>query len=85
MKREALSTAECTLNDQSVVPLILDMFANRLEAVEKINEKYGLNVTVKLNNLWSSNVENVENTESVESDETNTEDNQTNTESGEEE
>lgn len=63
MKREALSTAECALNDQSVVPLILDMFANRLEAVEKINDKYGLNIKVKLNNLWSSNVENVENTE----------------------
>ena len=61
MKREALSTAECALNDQSVVPLILDMFDNRLEAVELINRKYGLNIVVKLNNLWQSNVDNVEN------------------------
>ena len=59
MKREALSTAECALNDQSVVPLILDMFENRLEAVELINIKYGLNIVVKLNNLWQSNVDEV--------------------------
>lgn len=63
MKREALSTAECSLNDQSVVPLILDMFNCRLEAVEKINKKYSLNIRVKLNNLWASNVENTENSE----------------------
>ena len=60
MKREALSTAECTLNDQSVVPLIIDMFKQRLIAVEKINKMYGLNIIVKLNNLWAENVQSTE-------------------------
>ena len=69
MKREALSTAECALNDQSVVPLILDMFQNRLEAVELINKKYGLNIVVKLNNLWRSNVDNVENGNNISDEE----------------
>lgn len=59
MKREALSTAECALNDQSIIPLILDMFACRLLACEYINKYYGLNVSVKLNNLWRENVENI--------------------------
>ena len=69
MKREALSTAECALNDQSVVPLILDMFENRLEAVELINKKYGLNIVVKLNNLWQANVDNVENGNNISDEE----------------
>lgn len=57
MKREALSTAECSLNDESIIPLILDMFKRRLEACADIEKFYGLKIRVKLTNLWAQNVE----------------------------
>ena len=40
-----------------------------MEAVELINKKYGLNIVVKLNNLWQSNVDNVENDNNISDEE----------------
>ena len=48
MKREALSTAESQLNDDALRPLIDDMLNQRRIALEKINEKYGLDGAVGL-------------------------------------
>lgn len=55
MKREALSTAESQLNDDALRPLIDNMLECRRVALEKINEMYGLDITVELASSWKDN------------------------------
>ena len=55
MKREALSTAESQLNDDALRPLIDNMLECRRIALEKINEKYGLDISVDLASSWKDN------------------------------
>ena len=55
MKRESLNTAESALNDDFLIPLIDNMLQCRKDFVEKINDKYGLNVSVNLNSAWLTN------------------------------
>ena len=55
MKREALSSAESQLNNDALMPLIDDMLRCRRIAIEKINEKYGLEITVELGSSWKDN------------------------------
>lgn len=57
MKREALSSAESQLNDDALRPLIDDMLKQRKIAAEKINELYGLSISVELNSVWKENEE----------------------------
>lgn len=52
MKREAISPDEAQLNDDALLPLIDDMLEQREIALEKINEKYGLNIEVTLDSSW---------------------------------
>lgn len=52
MKREALGDSEVSQMDMTLVPLIDDMLYNRQIAVDKINEMFGLNITVKLSSAW---------------------------------
>lgn len=54
MKRERLNTTELTLNEKTLKPFIESMYQSRLQAVEKINQMYGLNITVTMSNLWDS-------------------------------
>lgn len=56
MKREALSTAESQLNDDALLPLVDDMLRCREQGLEKVNEKYGLNITVKFASSWEDNM-----------------------------
>lgn len=56
MKREALSSAESQLNDDALLPLIDDMLRCRRDALEKVNEMFGLNITVDLDSSWADNV-----------------------------
>lgn len=49
MKRERINTAETELMTDSLDINIQSMLKCREEAVEKINQLYGLNVSVKLN------------------------------------
>ena len=55
MKREALSTAESQLNDDALRPLIDNMLECRRTAIEKINEMYGLDISVELASSWKDN------------------------------
>ena len=52
MKRESISPDEAQLNNDGLLPLIDDMLESRQQALEKINEMYGLNITVKLDSSW---------------------------------
>ena len=57
MKRERINTAETELMTDSLDINIQSMLKCREEAVKKINELYGLNISVKLNEAVYSNEE----------------------------
>lgn len=52
MKRESISPDEAQLNDDALLPFIDDMLKCRELAFDKINEKYGLDIKVKLSSSW---------------------------------
>ena len=52
MKREALSTEEINLADDTLMPLIDEMLAMRQEACKLVNEKFGTNWSVDFNSVW---------------------------------
>ena len=53
MKREALNSAEVSMNDEVLIPLIHDMLHSREEAIKKFNDKYGTDASVELCGAWS--------------------------------
>ena len=55
MKREAINSNESQLNDDMLHPLIDDMLAMRKEALEKVNEMFGTNISVEFNSAWADN------------------------------
>lgn len=57
MKRESLNSNETQLNDDMLIPLVDDMLLCRKEMVEALNEKYGLEITVELSDVWANNVQ----------------------------
>ena len=61
MKRERLNQNEVDLNTSILIPLADDMLEERQKAVKKINEKYGLNITVDLSSVWKMTKESVDN------------------------
>jgi hypothetical protein len=52
MKRESISPNEAQLNDAALLPLVDDMLESREKALKEINEKYGLDIKVKLDSSW---------------------------------
>ena len=52
MKRERIQNAEVENDNDALLPLIDDMLQQREEMLEKFNELYGLNVSVKLSSAW---------------------------------
>ena len=54
MKRERLITDEIEVNNEALYPLIDNMLDCRLEALDKINEMFGTNITVELNSSWDN-------------------------------
>ena len=60
MKRERLTSAEVETNTDNLYPLVDDMLNNRRYALEKINEMYGLNITVQFNSSWDYRINNGE-------------------------
>lgn len=56
MKREALNGSEIDVNIDALKPIINDMYRHRLKAVEELNRKFGLNVSVVLNEPWNYGV-----------------------------
>lgn len=57
LKREAINSAESSLNDDILIPLIDDMLIQRQEAAEKINKLYGTDISVTLDSVWLENEE----------------------------
>lgn len=54
MKRETLNTSETSVNEQALLPLLDDMLKQRQRGFERVNEKYGTNISVKLNSIWEN-------------------------------
>lgn len=52
MKRERLNSSEVEMNSDNLYPLVDNMLEHRRLALEEINEKYGLNITVEFNSSW---------------------------------
>ena len=83
MKRERLNQNEVDLNTSILIPLADDMLEERKKAVELINEKYGLNISVDLSSVWKMTKESVDNatqTEETETEEETQEETETQTE-----
>lgn len=57
MKREALNSAESSINDDILFPLVDEMLRNRKEGAEKINAMYGTDISVDLASSWKDNKE----------------------------
>jgi hypothetical protein len=69
MKRERLTEGETLMNVDDLLPFVENMLTERKNAVEKLNAKYGLNVTVDLKSAWKTEKENNDkNTENVETE-----------------
>lgn len=56
MKRESIGDGESSLNEDSLLPLCDQMLLCRQEDVDKINKKFGTNITVEFDSAWASNV-----------------------------
>lgn len=52
MKREAINSAEGTLNEAAMMPLVDDMLSCRRDAVDKINKMFGTNISVDFSSAW---------------------------------
>lgn len=52
MKRETLNSAETEMDSDVLLPLVDDMLNCRQLAIEKINEMFGTNISVRLNSAW---------------------------------
>lgn len=57
MKREAIGEGEATLNDDTLTPLIETMLECRKEDVSRLNEMFGLDITVEFDSAWKHNIE----------------------------
>lgn len=60
MKRERLTAGEVELNTSILIPLADDMLEQRRIAIDAINKKYDLNITVDLSSVWKMQKETVE-------------------------
>lgn len=52
MKREAIGTGESTMDADAILPLCDNMLQCRREDVQKINELYGLDISVDFSSAW---------------------------------
>ena len=57
MKREAINESEAAMNDDILFPKIDEMLECRKNALERVNEMFGTNITVELDSVWKTNQE----------------------------
>ena len=55
MKREALNSAESSINDDILFPLVDIMLKFRKKGAEAVNKMFGTNISVELNSSWKDN------------------------------
>ena len=60
MKREAINSAEAQLNDKSLLPLIDNMLACRIEGFNKVNNMFNLDISVSLAGSWKEEAQAME-------------------------
>lgn len=60
MKRERLNLGEVSMNEDVLLPYVDNMLKCRQKAVEQINKKFGLNISVNLGSSWNLTHENYE-------------------------
>ena len=68
MKRERLTKAEVECNTDNLYPLPDEMLSSRREAIEKINEMFGTDITVEFNSSWDYRVLGGESIDTLEDD-----------------
>lgn len=54
MKREKLNDGETALNQDSLLPLIDEMLAERQSGVDRVNEMFGTSISVRLSEIWDN-------------------------------
>ena len=55
MKRESISANESQLNKDALYPFIDNMLREQTDGWNKVNDKYGTNITVRLASSWADN------------------------------
>lgn len=80
MKRERLTENEVELNNDILLPLAEDMLESRKNAMNEINKKYNLNISVELSSVWKMQKETMDKATETENTETETENTETQTE-----
>ena len=56
MKRESLNSEESQLNNDALLPLVDDMLKMRRDALEKVNEMFGTDISVDFASSWKDNI-----------------------------
>lgn len=56
-KRESINGEEAGMNDQSLLPLIYDMYQQRVEGMERVNEMFGTDIQVKFGYPWKETID----------------------------
>lgn len=83
MKRERLTVNEVELNTSILIPLADNMLEERRNAIDLINQKYGLNIEVDLSSVWKMQKEEVDKATETQDTDTETDtDTDTNTDKG---
>lgn len=57
MKRESINSDEAQMDNDMIKPFIQNMLEMRQEAAERINAKYGTDISVELNGVWAEKEE----------------------------
>lgn len=68
MKRERLTKAEVECNTDNLYPLPDEMLSSRREAIDKINNLFGTDITVEFNSSWDYRVLGGESIDTLEDD-----------------
>lgn len=61
MKRETIVSNEAQMNNDSLLPLVDDMLEMRKKGAEKVNSRFGTNITVDYASSWKDNMIELEN------------------------
>lgn len=65
-KREAINDAEAGMNNQSLLPLIYDMYQQRELGLEKVNDMFGTDIRVMFGYPWKETVDDPVEDENIE-------------------
>lgn len=65
MKRERLNTAEVEQDSNAISTLVDTMLTCRQEGIKKLNEKYGLDITINFAGVWNREKDTAENIETI--------------------